>query len=84
MPTGSPGDGITPALLSKEPLATEGEATPGPDDENPYAALEDKRQREGFAQEMATFDEPQATMPDFDEPESTPLLFKDFDFPNLW
>lgn len=32
----SPGNGITPMPLSAEPLATEGEATPGPDDENPY------------------------------------------------
>lgn len=32
----SPGNGITPAPLSTEPLATEGEATPGPDDINPY------------------------------------------------
>lgn len=32
----SPGNGITPAPITKEPLATEGEATPGPDDYNPY------------------------------------------------
>lgn len=32
----SPGNGITPAPISREPLATEGEATPGPDDYNPY------------------------------------------------
>lgn len=32
----SPGNGITPAPLSAEPLATEGEATPGPNDFNPY------------------------------------------------
>lgn len=29
----SPGLGTTEAPLSREPLATEGEATPGPDDE---------------------------------------------------
>ena len=29
---GSPGMGITPIKLSKDPLATEGEATNGPDD----------------------------------------------------
>lgn len=33
---GSPGNGITPMAMSREPLATEGEATPGPDDVNPY------------------------------------------------
>lgn len=32
----SPGNGITPALISRDPLATEGEATFGPDDFNPY------------------------------------------------
>jgi hypothetical protein len=32
----SPGNGITPMPLSAAPLATEGEATPGPDDYNPY------------------------------------------------
>ncbi len=32
----SPGNGITPIPLSRDPLATEGEATPGPDDVNPY------------------------------------------------
>jgi len=36
----SPGNGITPAPLSAEPLATEGEATPGPDDVNPYDKFE--------------------------------------------
>lgn len=37
-----PGDGITVAKLSEEPLATEGEATPGPDDYNPHEELEDR------------------------------------------
>lgn len=37
-----PGNGVTPALLSREPLATEGEATPGPDDHNPYLEREAK------------------------------------------
>lgn len=32
----SPGNGITPKRITREPLATEGEATPGPDDYNPY------------------------------------------------
>lgn len=32
----SPGNGITPVPISREPLATEGEATSGPDDYNPY------------------------------------------------
>ncbi len=32
----SPGNGITPIPLSRDPLATEEEATPGPDDYNPF------------------------------------------------
>lgn len=32
----SPGNGITPMVLSRDPLATEGEATSGPDTQNPY------------------------------------------------
>lgn len=39
----SPGDGVTDAALSREPLATEGEATPGPDDENPFDELEEQQ-----------------------------------------
>lgn len=39
--TGSPGNGMTVAQLSKDPLATEGEATPGPDEYNPF---DDERQ----------------------------------------
>ncbi len=38
----SPGNGITPAPLSRDPLATEGEATPGPDDHNPYEERENE------------------------------------------
>jgi len=38
----SPGNGTTEMPLSKNPLATEGEATPGPDDTNPY----DEREHE--------------------------------------
>jgi len=33
---GSPGNGMTIKNLSRGPLATEGEATPGPDHINPY------------------------------------------------
>lgn len=44
-----PGDGITQIKLSFEPLATEGEATPGPDDVNPYETGEFTHQeREPF------------------------------------
>lgn len=31
-----PGNGLTCMPLSRDPIATEGEATPGPDDYNPY------------------------------------------------
>ena len=42
---GSPGNGTTCARLSRCPIATEGEATPGPDDENPYLKKEREQQR---------------------------------------
>lgn len=41
--TASPGDGVSPIPISSEPLATEGEATPGPDDVNPFKEVEDER-----------------------------------------
>lgn len=44
--TNSPGDGITPVKMSPEPLATEGEATPGPDDWNPYEEMEARQEIE--------------------------------------
>lgn len=44
---GSPGLGTTPIKLSAEPLATEGEATEGPDDEVNYEEIE--RAEFGFA-----------------------------------
>jgi len=40
---GSPGNGTTGPKLSLLPLATEGEATPGRDDVNPYDRREVKR-----------------------------------------
>lgn len=57
----SPGDGVTEPGLSREPLATEGEATPGPDDENPFRDLEDRQSRrdppgrDGKAPDMLSF-----------------------------
>jgi hypothetical protein len=43
---GSPGNGMTPMPMSRNPIATEGEATPGPDDVNPYDELEYERFKE--------------------------------------
>lgn len=45
----SPGNGITPIPLSRDPLATEGEATPGPDDYNPYEEREAKAELDAQA-----------------------------------
>jgi hypothetical protein len=70
----SPGNGMTPIPISREPLATEGEATPGPDDQNPY----DERE---FAREMRLSSDPTAG--------DDPFVFDDvgdeigsFDLPN--
>lgn len=46
----SPGNGITEMPLSREPLATEGEATPGPDDYNPYDERERKQAEQAFGE----------------------------------
>lgn len=46
---GSPGCGTTEAKLSAEPLASEGEATPGPDDYNPF-------EDDGFGAGVPVFD----------------------------
>lgn len=59
----SPGDGITPALMSREPLATEGEATPGPDDYNPFDEFESAQQQARFERQR---DAPPAAMPNPD------------------
>lgn len=42
----SPGNGLTPMAISRDPIATEGEATPGPDDWNPYDERERRREME--------------------------------------
>ena len=53
----SPGNGITPTFMSRAPLATEGEATPGPDDWNPF----EEREYEEFRQaQTESFDDPTA------------------------
>jgi hypothetical protein len=59
----SPGNGMTVMRLSKHPLATEGEATPGADDYNPYEDPDGP-------------DPPTAgDVPDFDEPEPQAEFF---------
>lgn len=40
--------GITTPSLSREPLGTEGELTPGPDDENPYEDELNRVEQRGF------------------------------------
>lgn len=46
---GSPGLGTTPTVLSREPLATEGEATKGPDDVVDYDDIDTAAFGEGPA-----------------------------------
>jgi len=61
----SPGNGTTEIPLSRAPLATEGEATPGPDDYNPY----DERERKQF----------EATLKDDPTEGDDPYAFDDVD-----
>lgn len=69
----SPGNGVTMPNLSVEPLATEGEATAGPDDYNPYdeeetvrelAAIAEMRARE---RDLETRRRDGPSLPSFDE-----------------
>jgi hypothetical protein len=74
--TGSPGDGITEPGLSAEPLATEGEATPGPNDYNPFE--EERMQREMNGEKRASlpdFGGPRPGNVDVDGPGGLPPLF---------
>lgn len=78
--TGSPGDGVTPALLSREPLATEAEATPGSDDVNPFAEMESREQLRAFeggsgsaVPEFSPIVDPLTAQPQRDDPELPPL-----------
>lgn len=68
----SPGNGITDIPLSRAPMATEGEATPGPDDVNPYDEREFQQAKRGHSG---------ASMPDFDTVSPTsgsdPFMFDD-------
>lgn len=63
----SPGNGITPIPLSRDPLATEGEATPGPDDVNPFEEIEAQRVQPS---EKTTKEDPA-------EGENDPFVFDD-------
>lgn len=77
----SPGNGMTSIPLSRDPIATEGEATPGPDDFNPYDAYELERVKQS-----------QKTMKEDPTEGDDPYLFDDigagrdvfeFDLPEL-
>lgn len=48
----SPGAGITEPKLSHEPLATEGEATPGPDHINPFDEWEAEEEAHALAEDV--------------------------------
>lgn len=79
--TGSPGDGVTPALLSREPLATEGEATPGPDDVNPFDEMETRKQLQAFE------DGSRSAVPEFSpivDPLTAQAESDELELPPLW
>jgi hypothetical protein len=70
MPNKSPGGGITPIPFSADPLATEGEATPGPDGVNPYDLEEYERAK---AQGSSQFAFEPADPPPTEDPDLPPL-----------
>lgn len=65
----SPGNGITPMPMSRDPLATEGEATAGPDNENPF----EQKEREYGLEEDEIAEQRDPTAGD------DPFLFDDVD-----
>lgn len=76
--TASPGDGITEPAMSEEPLATEGEATPGPDDWNPFDEMADRDAMERYKDvESETIS---MGLPDFAKESST----DETELPPLW
>lgn len=65
-----PTPGATKPLLTKDPIGTEGEMTPGPDDETPFDKEEERRDWRRFRQtqagrEVPNRDTPPGTTPDF-------------------
>lgn len=53
--------GLTIANISSEPLATEGEATPGPDDINPYRSEEERQMVDQIRQQATQRQESELT-----------------------
>lgn len=73
---GMPTPGTTGHNLSCEPLATEGEATPGPDDQNPYDEHTDRIEQRGFTLKEDPTEDPDPFV--FDDVEEVVM---DFEFP---
>jgi hypothetical protein len=65
--------GITEANLTSDPLGTEGEMTPGPDDYNPYEDGADVPEVGDSGPEMPGFDGPNAGTGGVDLPSLDPF-----------
>lgn len=65
---GSPGGGTTRPMLSREPLASEGEATIGPDNYNPYREREMRRETRELERRREAAAESQPELPTMDLP----------------
>lgn len=61
-----PTPGATKPLLTEDPIGTEGEMTPGPDDETPFDAEENRRDWKKFRETQAG-----QAVPDRDTPAGT-------------
>lgn len=71
--------GITIPQFSAEPLATEGEATPGPDDENPFENARELREQIDLEQRRRAHDPNKLTrtVPQPQDPELPPALLEE-------
>jgi hypothetical protein len=71
--------GITEPNFSRDPLATEGEATPGPDTENPYENAQEYRERLELEQQKRAMQDDAVidTVPNPQDPDLPPALLND-------
>lgn len=80
---GQPTPGTTGHNLSCEPLATEGESTPGPDDQNPYDDAIARREQAGFTLKEDPTQDPDPFVFDDVEEVVMDLEFPSFDAPRF-
>jgi len=71
--------GVTIPNFSEEPMATEGEMTPGPPEENPYEQQRELRERVNLERQKRAHDKDRLmdTVPNPENPDLPPALIND-------